>query len=83
MELVIHSSGKAQCIYGEHLELTNLGRLSIRRASHVEPTGDGRWMADLSPTNGPLLGPFVKRTDALHAEVQWLRANWLTYQNNP
>jgi len=52
-----------------------LGPLHTRRASHVEPTGDGRWAADLSPVGGPTLGPFDLRADALSAEVEWLKAH--------
>jgi hypothetical protein len=55
-----------------------LGRLSIARGSHVEPTADGRWTADLSPAGGPLLGPFERRSQALAAEVAWLETHWLT-----
>jgi hypothetical protein len=78
MELVIKPSGEGHCIYAESIDLNAIGSVCIRRASRVEPTDQGKWMADLSLThNGPLLGPFDKRTDALSAEVQWLRENWL------
>ena len=49
----------------------------IFRASHVEPSPSGGWFADLSPVNGPLLGPFTLRSDALTAEVAWLEKNIL------
>lgn len=77
MELVISCIGEVRCIYSDSIPLSHLGKLSISRASHVEPDSIGRWRADLSPVGGPLLGPFVKRTDALAAEVEWLRSNWL------
>ena len=78
MELVIKPNGEGHCIYAEPIDLSAIGSVNIRRASQVEPTDKGHWMADLSLTNnGPLLGPFDKRTDALSAEVQWLRENWL------
>lgn len=32
---------------------------------------------DLSPVGGPRLGPFVLRSVALQAEVEWLEGNWL------
>ena len=48
------------------------GRLTITRASHVEPTPEGLWEADLSPVGGPVLGPFAERSAALKAEVRWL-----------
>ena len=77
MELVIESSGRVRCVYSDTLPLANIGKLRIERASHVEPNDKGEWIADLSPVSGPSLGPFSKRTDALAAEVQWLRDNWL------
>ena len=77
MELLIAPSGGIRCVYGDDVNLSQLGRLSIQRGSHVEPTADGQWTADLSPVNGPLLGPFVSRADALAAEVAWLLEHWL------
>lgn len=77
MELLIKPSGSVRCVYGEDVNLSELGQLSIQRGSHVEPTADGRWTADLSPVNGPVLGPFSSRTDALSAEVDWLNEHWL------
>lgn len=75
MDLIIRCDGRVSCIYSETLELSELGRVSIRRASHVEPTDDGQWTADLAPVGGPLLGPFSARSSALAAEVEWLQAN--------
>ncbi len=77
MELVIAPSGDITCLYSETIELMCLGRLSIQRASHVEPDADGRWLADLSPLHGPLLGPFESRSQALAAEQTWLLVHWL------
>jgi len=77
MELVIQSDGQICCIYDETLDLAPLGQLSIRRASHVEPDSDGRWLADLSPVDGPVLGPFGQRSEALAAEHAWLSEHWL------
>ncbi|MES2789243.1 MAG: hypothetical protein V4719_06445 [Planctomycetota bacterium] len=77
MELLIERSGGVRCVYGEDIDLRQLGRLSIQRGSHVEPTADGQWTADLSPVNGPQLGPFSTRTEALSAEVAWLQEHWL------
>ena len=77
MDLLIEPSGTVRCVFGEEIDLGELGRLSIRRGSHVEPTPDGQWTADLSPVNGPLLGPFPTRTAALNAEVSWLQEHWL------
>jgi len=77
MELIIQTNGVARCVYDETLDLQSLGRLSIRRASHVEPDGTGSWYADLLPVQGPTLGPFKSRSEALHAETEWLAENWL------
>ncbi len=77
MELVINSSGDIRCVYGEEVNLSELGRLSIQRGSHVEPNADGQWTADMSPVQGPQLGPFDCRTQALEAEVAWLNQYWL------
>lgn len=54
--------------------------VSIRRASHVEPTPEGKWIADMSPAvqqydikcDNPILGPFDLREEALTAERAWL-----------
>lgn len=73
MQLIIEPSGNARCIYDEALELQALGQLSITRASHVEPTDDGRWVADLGPVGGPALGPFERRSEALEGELGWIR----------
>lgn len=72
MDLIISPAGNVRCLYGETLDLTVLGPLSISRASHVEPDVEGRWFADLSPVAGPKLGPFLIRSHALVAEAQWL-----------
>ena len=77
MDLLIQVSGTVRCVFGEEIDLGQLGQLSIRRGSHVEPTPDGQWTADLAPVQGPLLGPFPTRTAALNAEVSWLREHWL------
>ena len=77
MDLIVTGTGELRCIYSDSIPLSQLGRLSIIRASHVEPNSAGQWMADLSPVDGPRLGPFEFRTDALAAEVDWLRKHWL------
>lgn len=77
MQLVVHPDGQVRCIYDEKIDLTALGQLSITRASHVEPDSDGNWWADLRGANGPIIGPFAKRSAALIPEVAWLEAHWL------
>ena len=72
MELVIDTRGQVRCVYNEAIDLTALGRLSIRRASYVEPDEQGRWWADLSLIGGGVFGPFPARSAALDAELTWL-----------
>ena len=80
MELVVDAGGDIRCIYGEELDLRELGKLQITRASHVEPDRDGFWWADMGPVDGPVLGPFRSRTEALQAEREWL-ANYRQFRN--
>jgi hypothetical protein len=51
--------------------------LPITRASRVEPDDQGRWLADLSPVRGQVIGPFEKQSEALAAELAWLEENRL------
>jgi hypothetical protein len=77
IELLIDPAGRVRCLYGEEIDLSSLGRLHLARGSHVEPTPDGQWTANLWPVSGPVLGPFATRSQALAAERGWLAANWL------
>jgi hypothetical protein len=80
MQLLIDRQGQAFCVYDEMIDLTALGQVSIRRGSHVNPDNDSKWWADLSPVQGPMLGPFHRRTEALAAEREWLETHWLPAQ---
>lgn len=77
MQIVIRTDGSIQCLYGEAIDLRQLGALTIARASHVEADAMGHWMADLSPVGGPNLGPFTTRSQALAAEEAWILAHRL------
>ena len=77
MHLRVEPDGSVRCLYAEAIDLSCLGALAIRRASHVEPDGAGRWCVVLSPVGGPLLGPFLLRSTALEAEHAWLEEHWL------
>ena len=77
MQLIIDNRGNARCIYDETIPLQRLGRIKIRRGSHVEPIPDGQWIADMKPVDGPVLGPFNMRSQALAAERRWLEKYWL------
>jgi hypothetical protein len=72
MELVVDAGGDVRCIYGEELDLREIGTLKITRASHVEPDAEGYWWADMGPVGGPVLGPYRSRGEALGAEREWL-----------
>ena len=41
MQLVIGPDGSGRCLYGEDINLGKLGKLTISRASHVEPDDSG------------------------------------------
>ncbi|MHB0956273.1 MAG: hypothetical protein ACYC0X_07830 [Pirellulaceae bacterium] len=77
MQLCIDRQGCVRFVYTDAIDLTSLGPPTIRRASSVEPDARGHWHADLSPVGGPVLGPFLWRCDALHAERCWLAEHWL------
>lgn len=78
MILTCLPDGSVRCLRTEAIDLKAIGTVTYRRASHVEPTSDGdRWTADLSPVDGPVLGPFDRYSDAIAAEVAYLEANVL------
>lgn len=77
MQLLIQPNGGVRCVYDEAINLSALGRVRIKRGSHVEPDDEGCWCADLTPVCGPQLGPFFQRSEALAAEREWLTMNWL------
>ncbi len=76
--IFVRPDGSVAFLYEDALRpLLDLGPTTITRASHVEPTPDGRWTADLAPSGGPRLGPFTLRQAALDAERGWLEAHRL------
>lgn len=69
-------NGVMEFIYSDELvDLLDTGVASVARASHVEPAPGGGWTADMAPSNGPVLGPFRTRQEALAKEVAWLHAH--------
>lgn len=64
-------------IYTDNLApLLDEGVATVERVSHVEPScidGLHGWTADMTPVNGPVLGPFTTRAEALDAEHVWLQ----------
>ncbi|MCB9922386.1 MAG: hypothetical protein H6822_12900 [Planctomycetaceae bacterium] len=77
MQLLIQPNGHVRCLYDELIDLRKLGQMSVERGSMVEPDDVGNWFADLAIVNGPTLGPFTLRSQALAAERQWLECHWL------
>ena len=74
IDIVCAPDGSLTAIWDDALApLVTEGTTKIKRASHVEPTENGQWNADMSPVNGPVLGPFPLRSDALKAERDWLQ----------
>ena len=79
MKIIVAKNGCSRHLLAENHEdfLSCLGKpISIQRSSHVEFV-DGNWMADMHPANGPVLGPFNTRKQALLAETKWLEDNHL------
>jgi hypothetical protein len=72
MFVFIEANGDLKFIYCDDVTVAFDESKSVTRASHVEPTADGKWTADMSPVDGPVLGPFELRSEALAAEVAWL-----------
>lgn len=65
-----------KAIYDDRLRwLSSLGPTEVKRASHVEPQGL-QWIADMGPEDGPVLGPFDTRAEALQREREWLLKKW-------
>lgn len=76
MKITFEVDGRIKFIYDDTAAevAQEVGSLTIKRASHVEPCpSDNRlWQADMSPVGGPLLGPFRTREAALESERHWL-----------
>ena len=81
-EIIVAPDGSVRFIHDDvvmaALRSTGAQRVTVTRASHVEPTEDGLgWTADMSPVGGPVLldetgQPFTTRAAALAAERVWL-----------
>jgi hypothetical protein len=83
MVIDISETGELRFVYQDELaELLREGLSRVDRASNVEPVnvepvqiianaGTGcRWIAEIF--NGPRLGPFETRREAIAAEVEWI-----------
>lgn len=86
METTVHilADGTVNYIFYDDIKpLVDIGPTVINRASHVDPemSVEGvKWYADLHPVDGPKLGPFDTREEAIVAEVKWLDENYLNKQ---
>ena len=78
MQMIVATNGSLRCLYDEAIDLAAIGRLSITRASHVEPDEQGRWLADLRPSPARYSGHSFSVANALEAERAWLEAHWLS-----
>jgi hypothetical protein len=50
MQILVQPNGGVRCIYDEAIDLSSLGRLQIKRGSHVEPD-DGLCSTGVSRRN--------------------------------
>jgi hypothetical protein len=80
LHVTVKPDGTIAAIHNDALAaLYEEGKAEVKRASHVEPVNGGEqvnWVADMSPiAPGVVLGPFRLRSEALAAEVEWLKQN--------
>ena len=73
------AAGEAVFIYEDRHPLLELGRGETKRASHVEPTEDGLWQADMGPVGGPKLNMTNGRDESLIMEISWIHANMIAF----
>lgn len=57
--------------------------ISINLTATLRPEYLTKWWADLLPVGGPVLGPFDTNTEALQAEVDWLKLHRIPVSNKP
>ena len=58
----------------QYLDLSDKAKLEVRHMLKQQPPYPG-WFADLSPSGGPVLGPFNTHSEAIKAELTWLFEN--------
>ncbi len=79
--VLVFGDGRFGCLYSDEVAplLRTLGDLETRRASDVEPDGEGwsAWIREWVPGGAVRLGPFPTRAQALAAEVEYLRERGL------
>lgn len=72
-EGIAYAYEDAESVLDEDVQLigTEVADLHTERASSVEPVR-GQWIADMDLSEGPILGPYRLRKEALAAERVWL-----------
>lgn len=77
MRLFIDRSGSIKYLYTEAIDADNFGTIEeITRASNVEPVGQ-LWESQI--IDGPILGPYKLRSQALAAEINYLETEVLCH----
>jgi hypothetical protein len=76
----ISPTGATRCLYTEMIDLGAIGKPDIVRASNVEPDATGQWFAHI--INGPILGPYPNRSNALRAEIEYIETYILSGEIN-
>jgi len=71
LEITITAEGDVQCLAPDDLDLREIGKLNVRRASHVE-FDNARQMFVVTLPNGTELGAYATRGEGLAAEVAFL-----------
>lgn len=75
---VIYLTGDKEIRRASHVEIKEpLPWWAWRRRWRLRRIPAGCWYADMRPTRGPVLGPFLTRSYALEAEKIWLERHWL------
>ena len=69
---VDEETGEVGTIYSDDLKelFNNFSNVQVARLSHVEPTKDGKWQADMSPIGGKSLPETDTREESLALEVE-------------
>ena len=71
--ITIEDNGSLNFVWDDRLADLAAGcDVTTKRVSNVEPADDGQWWADMAPVDGPKLGPYRLRGEALQAERDWL-----------
>lgn len=71
MTLFIKPNGNIECLYSEEIDLSELGTLTVQRASHVEFNNE-KQLWEVRLVNSGVLGYFKTRREALDFEIEVL-----------